>query len=181
MAINFDKITDQICSVLDQHDIPYKWDIVRNNIVDEWYARKSGLIDLLSQHPNWDDECLAIVWEQDYQRKLDEDAFCTAYSYIYNQIIDNLFCGKEMKVVRLHIRAAEENKKLTCCRGLTLRVLRKIYCQAIPLLILIPAKLKNYLSPGIGLTGVLLSLLLSMQNSSRCLPSRELRRKLARK
>lgn len=119
MTINLDKITDQICSVLDQHDIPYKWGIVRNNIVNEWYERKSGLIDLLSRHPNWDDDCLAIVWERDYQRELDEDAFCVAYSYIYNRIIDNLFCGKEMKVVRLHLRAAEENKKLTCCRGLT--------------------------------------------------------------
>ena len=120
MSINLDKITDQICSVLSQHDIPYGWDIVRNNIVDEWYARKSGLIDLLSRHPNWDDECLAIVWEQDYQRELDEDAFCTAYSYIYKQIIDNLFYGKKMEDVRLHIRTAEENRNLTYSGLITL-------------------------------------------------------------
>lgn len=114
MAINLDKITDQICSVLDQHDIPCKWDIVRNNIVDEWYARKSGLIDLLSRHPNWDEDCLAIVWEQDYQRELNEDAFCVAYSLIYNQIIDGLFCGKKMEDIRLHARTAEEGRNLNC-------------------------------------------------------------------
>ena len=114
MAINLNKITDQVCSVLDQHEIPYKWDIVRNNIVNKWYERKSGLIDLLSRHPNWDEDCLAIVWEQDYQRELDEDAFCTAYSCIYNQIIDNLFCGKKMEDIRLHARAAEESKNLNC-------------------------------------------------------------------
>ena len=115
MSINLDKIADQICSVLSQHDIPYKWDIVRNNIVDEWYERKSGLIGLLSRHPNWDDDCLAIVWAHDYQRKLDEDAFRVAYSHIYYQIIDNLFCGKEMKNTRLHARTVEENKNLNCC------------------------------------------------------------------
>ena len=114
MAINLDKITDQICSVLSQHEIPYKWGIVRNNIVDEWYARKNGLIDLLSRHPNWDEDCLAIVWEQDYQRELDEDAFCVAYSHIYYQIIDDLFCGKEMENVRLHARTVEESKNLNC-------------------------------------------------------------------
>lgn len=118
MSINLDKITDQICSVLDQHEIPYNWGIVRNNIVNKWYERKSGLIDLLSRHPNWDEDCLAIIWAQDYQRGLDEDAFCTAYSYIYNQIIDNLFCGKKMEDARLHARAAEGNRRLTCC-GLT--------------------------------------------------------------
>lgn len=121
MSINLDKITDQICSVLSQHGIPYKWDIVRNNIVNKWYARKSGLIDLLSRHPNWDDECLAVVWEQNYQRALDEDTFCVTYSYIYNQIINGLFCGKKMEDVRLHARAAEENRKLTCYDLATLK------------------------------------------------------------
>ena len=84
MTINLDKITDQICSVLDQHEIPYKWDIVRNNIVDEWYARKSGLIDLLSRHPNWDEDCLAIVWDLDgfvpppNTKEAEEDCFARA-------------------------------------------------------------------------------------------------------
>lgn len=58
----------------------YEWsDFAINKIVEEWYAQKKPLIDLLSKHPNWNPEKFMIQFDTNYSRKID---VCTTRDFL---------------------------------------------------------------------------------------------------
>lgn len=70
MNINLDTVAQDIIWVLDNWEIPYNEKIIRAVTVPAWYEAKKHLLELFSQHPNWDPEALAVVFETKYERPL---------------------------------------------------------------------------------------------------------------
>ena len=57
------------------------------NVIWNTYTRnKSGLASLLSRHPNWDEENLAIVFSEDYTRVRDQAAVDRFVTWLHHQI-----------------------------------------------------------------------------------------------
>lgn len=66
-------IKDEFIRELENRDYNYT-DHAINDILDEWYDQKQGLLSLLSKHPNWNSERLMIHFDADYSRRLDTNA-----------------------------------------------------------------------------------------------------------
>lgn len=69
LNINFQQLKTQIKETLDDNGVNYTDEGI-DAIVDKWVANKQHLLNLFSQHPNWDNDCLAVVYETDYEREL---------------------------------------------------------------------------------------------------------------
>jgi hypothetical protein len=57
-----EKIIESVCTVLEKYDKDYNKDGVWANL-REWKYNKNPLIELLSRHPNWNSDALAVVFE----------------------------------------------------------------------------------------------------------------------
>lgn len=77
-------IKNEFIRELDNRDYSYTNSAI-DEIFDEWYEQKQGLLSLLSKHPNWEPERLMIHFDADYSRKLDANA---TYSF-FRWLLDN--------------------------------------------------------------------------------------------
>lgn len=55
-----------------------------DDILDEWYRQKQGLLSLLSKHPNWEPERLMVHFDADYSRRLDTNTTNSFFYWIKN-------------------------------------------------------------------------------------------------
>lgn len=72
-------IKNEFIRELENRDYDYS-DSAIDDILDEWYHQKQGLLSLLSKHPNWEPERLMVHFDADFSRKLDID---TTTSFLY--------------------------------------------------------------------------------------------------
>lgn len=63
-------IKNEFIRELENRDYDYS-DSAIDDILDEWYHQKQGLLSLLSKHPNWEPERLMVHFDADYSRRLD--------------------------------------------------------------------------------------------------------------
>ncbi|MBQ3023019.1 MAG: hypothetical protein IJD91_06875 [Clostridia bacterium] len=73
-----ENILDQIVEELEERCYDYSENAL-NAILDEWFAQKNGLMEVLSKHPNWNPEELMIRFDKDYEREIDINV---AYNFI---------------------------------------------------------------------------------------------------
>lgn len=66
-------IKDTIIEELENRGYHYT-DHAIENILNEWFNQKNGLMEILSKHPNWSPEDLMIKFDKDFQRDIDVDA-----------------------------------------------------------------------------------------------------------
>lgn len=67
-------ITNEMCNWLSDHDVSYERYAVEK-IKNEWERNKADLLEKFREHPNWDEENLAIVFrESEYERALNNSA-----------------------------------------------------------------------------------------------------------
>ena len=69
LNINFDQLHEQMKEVLDFHDIPNEPSGI-DAILGEWYSQKRPLLELFSKHPNWDNDCLSVLFETTADRRI---------------------------------------------------------------------------------------------------------------
>ena len=55
-------LLDQMCSILDRHEIVYEKQGVEQNL-NCYVNNKMPLLDLLRKHPNWDEDSLAVIFD----------------------------------------------------------------------------------------------------------------------
>ena len=60
-------LLEQMCAILDKHEIAYQKSGVEKNL-NCFGKNKAALIGLLSKHPNWDKDSLAVVYNAGYIR-----------------------------------------------------------------------------------------------------------------
>ena len=92
-----------ITSTLDDYELDWQSCYV-NDFIDDWYKAKLPLLEILSNHPNWSQENLAVVQTVPYVRKLHiTDAvenfskiICWVDSYLYSKYCSNEDYGKAM-------------------------------------------------------------------------------------
>lgn len=48
-------------------------------IYSRWESQKQALVNILRKHPNWDEDCMAVCFDRDYLRELDERTFNDTY------------------------------------------------------------------------------------------------------
>lgn len=54
------------------HDYDYETtDKALGKILDDWFNKKKGLIEILSKHPNWNPDKWHIAFDQDFERNVD--------------------------------------------------------------------------------------------------------------
>lgn len=58
------------------------------SIVNKWWFNKRGLLDLLSNHPNYDPDQYAIVFDTDYEREIDGDEVHEFQNYMLSTLCD---------------------------------------------------------------------------------------------
>ncbi len=72
-------IKDEFIRELENRNYRYS-DFAIDDILDEWYHQKQGLLSLLSKHPNWEPERLMVHFDADYSRRLDTNV---TFSFFY--------------------------------------------------------------------------------------------------
>lgn len=79
MENTLSNIRTEFAQELTRRDYPWNGFAIER-IIDEWYAAKKPLIDLLSKHPNWNPKKFMIQFDTDFNRKVDTDI---ANNFIY--------------------------------------------------------------------------------------------------
>lgn len=72
------QLVNNVCSVLQDEGWPYTTGAVQT-VVDQWFQKKEGLLNLFAKHPNWNNDTKQIVLTVPIDRKLDlslVDSFC---------------------------------------------------------------------------------------------------------
>lgn len=64
------ELINKACSLLDDYGYEYDYSAIKQ-IIDEWEKSKADLLAHFRQHPNWDEDRLAIVLEAEFLRKFD--------------------------------------------------------------------------------------------------------------
>ena len=86
----FDDVKENILDMMEglftEYGHPYNRNRGMQKIWDVYETNKSGLAALLSNHPNWDEEKLAIVFSQDFKRTRNDDAVKAFFRWIDNQL-----------------------------------------------------------------------------------------------
>ncbi|MEG1603566.1 MAG: hypothetical protein RR340_08120, partial [Cloacibacillus sp.] len=72
--MNIQKIQAQVEVVLDGYNVDYSHSQIKA-LVGQWYLAKEDLISVLRNHPNWNEDDLAVAFNADIERKIDVDAF----------------------------------------------------------------------------------------------------------
>ena len=81
-------IKNEFIMELENRDYDYS-DSAIDDILDEWYHQKQGLLSLLSKHPNWEPERLMVHFDADFSRKLDIDTTTGFLCWLRNQLAFN--------------------------------------------------------------------------------------------
>lgn len=88
-------ITNEMCNWLSNHDVAYERSAVEI-IKNEWERNKADLLEKFREHPNWDEENLAIVFrESEYERALNNLAIPA-----FNEWVDKIIRKKLKEVSR---------------------------------------------------------------------------------
>ena len=66
-----EKIMSQMSGVFEKYRKNYSSHGVGANL-SSWSRNKGWLVDLLRKHPNWDEDSLAVVYEVNQSREIDE-------------------------------------------------------------------------------------------------------------
>lgn len=75
------QIVSDVEMVLDRHDQSYSHSEIVG-LVNRWAANKGSLIELLRKHPNWDENSMAVVWDYDSCRDIDETTYRAISTYL---------------------------------------------------------------------------------------------------
>lgn len=78
-------IKNEFIRELDNRDYQYT-DSAIDEILNEWYKQKQGLLSLLSKHPNWNPERLMIHFDADFSRKLNTQATSNFINWLDNNV-----------------------------------------------------------------------------------------------
>lgn len=90
MEMNREKIITDMENWLSDHDVNYTHLGVKA-IYNEWLKNKAPLIEKLRQHPNWDEDNLAIVLkESEYERAFNKSALYDFKYWVMNEIDEEL-------------------------------------------------------------------------------------------
>lgn len=81
MNNKIEKIYNTMCDVLEENYYSFTTDAVKK-IINTWETNKSNLIDLLSKHPNWNDEKKMIQFDTDFKRDVDKVNANKFFNYI---------------------------------------------------------------------------------------------------
>jgi|GEM_PF-3233347 len=179
--MNKQKIAQEVMEVLND----YEWNYSSNeidNLVDRWAVAKDTLRNILSKHPNWNDDAQAVILTYKDERRFDKDEYLDRFQelidYIYSSVNyynldqEQQKLYQNLKNIRYYVRATniDENHKSTLSQlgykanigQKTSRVIAKIvkgtYIEALPEWNKYFAKLADVLSPIIIERQVLLSI-----------------------
>lgn len=85
-------LKDEFMTELYEREYSYE-DFAINAIFDEWFKQKTGLIDLLSKHPNWNPAKMMIQFDEDFSREIDIATACEFFVWLSrNTHINNINC-----------------------------------------------------------------------------------------
>ena len=70
--MDMELLKQQFYDVMHKYEIPFAEKGVMENL-EEWWAHKQFLYTLLSKHPNWDEQALALVFRFSEERELDHN------------------------------------------------------------------------------------------------------------
>ena len=90
-------IKDEFIRELDNRGYSYSFSAI-DNILDEWYRQKQGLLSLLSKHPNWEPERLMVHFDADYSRRLDTNTTNSFFYWIKNNYDNTVLDVESAKV-----------------------------------------------------------------------------------
>lgn len=81
--MNLENIINDVKACLDSYNWPYNEDRIKQ-VVSEWLKAKQGINNLLSKHPLWNEDAMAIVFDYDSIRNVDRDKFYEAKKRLRN-------------------------------------------------------------------------------------------------
>ncbi len=90
----------QFCNALEDHNYRYTRSAVRK-IVETSLARKKGLYDIFSKHPNWDENQLCIHFDQNFERRIEVGAYHEFLRWLYYATAEN--CDTVKRVDRIEV------------------------------------------------------------------------------
>ena len=61
-------------------------DVGATNIINTWIRQKSRIRELLSKHPNWDEEQSAVIFSRDEERAINSDSYRAAIYELCNYL-----------------------------------------------------------------------------------------------
>ena len=70
--MDMELLKQQFYDVMHKYEIPFAEKGVMENL-EGWWAHKQFLYTLLSKHPNWDEQALALVFRFSEERELDHN------------------------------------------------------------------------------------------------------------
>lgn len=91
-ATTMETIKRKMSDLLDEYDHPNS-DKGLTAILEEYQKNKAELTGILSKHPNWDSENLAIVFSSNFKRNLDKKAV-RKFADWFNEQYKKIFCEK---------------------------------------------------------------------------------------
>lgn len=107
-------LVDQVAQTLDRYGVPYR-DAALRGILTTWQRAKQPLYDLLSQHPQWSEPDLAVVFDYDTIREVDLGKI--------TEPLQNICAGSDIRNnLRRYIGGSQVDNSLSCylhtCYGL---------------------------------------------------------------
>jgi hypothetical protein len=108
-------LADQMCDVLDNHGIGFKKGGVEKNL-DCYSKNKASLINLLSQHPKWNDDAMGVIFESGDIR-LSSEADITSLRIELEKISKEVFTKDTAKFTVDDISEFTEIIEILCNEG----------------------------------------------------------------
>lgn len=94
--MNDTRITNEIKNCLSEYNVDYTESGV-NDLFHTWKNQKSGLIDILRKHPQWNEDQMAVSFDFDSERTIDRKSYNKSIFEIVN-IWSNSLSGKEVTI-----------------------------------------------------------------------------------
>lgn len=74
-------LLNKMRNLLDEYEYDYN-DYALEKIIDTWYENKEGLRQILSKHPNWNEDEQAVIFDIDVNREINGDAIEEFYWWL---------------------------------------------------------------------------------------------------
>lgn len=75
--MNYENIVSDVKACLDSYKWPFSHEQIQK-MVDRWVEAKSGVIDVLRKHPQWDEDAMAVVFDYDSVREIETNKYESA-------------------------------------------------------------------------------------------------------